>query len=157
MKIGIGYDVHKFAAGRRLVLGGVEIAHPVGLEGHSDADVLIHAVVDAILGALGEGDIGRHFPDTDNTYKGIASTCFLDRTRAILAEKGYAVSNIDTTILAMEPKITPHAQRMKEVMAAHLGIGPSQINVKATTTEGLGFVGEKKGMAAYAVACLVEK
>jgi len=155
MKVGIGYDVHKFAAGRRLVLGGVEIPHPVGLEGHSDADVLIHAVVDAILGALGEGDIGRHFPDTDKKYKGIDSTYFLDQAKVLLAKKGFAISNIDSTVLAMEPKIMPHALRMKEVMAKHLGIDPSQINVKATTTEGLGFVGERKGMAAYAVACLL--
>lgn len=157
MKVGIGYDVHRFAAGRRLVLGGVEIPHHAGLEGHSDADVLIHAVVDAILGALGEGDIGQHFPDTDRKYKGIDSTYFLDQAKIVLEKKGYAISNIDSTILAMEPKVMPHASRMKEVMGRHLGIDPARINVKATTTEGLGFVGEKKGMAAYAVACLRQK
>ncbi|HRZ87471.1 MAG TPA: 2-C-methyl-D-erythritol 2,4-cyclodiphosphate synthase [bacterium] len=154
MRVGIGYDVHKLVAGRKLFLGGVEIPHHMGLEGHSDADALIHAVVDALLGAAGEGDIGRHFPDTDMAYKDKASVFFLERARDILASKGMTIVNIDTVITAMEPRITPYAEKMRQTMAAHLGIGPAQINVKATTTEGLGFVGEKKGIAAYAIASL---
>ncbi|MFC2149488.1 2-C-methyl-D-erythritol 2,4-cyclodiphosphate synthase [Candidatus Auribacterota bacterium] len=157
MRVGIGYDVHKFEKGRKLVLGGVEIPHDTGLAGHSDADVLIHAIVDALLGALGKKDIGHHFPDTDNKYKDISSRYFLEEVRKLLEEENYAVSNIDTVIAAAEPKISPHTEQIGETVANDLHVKKEQVNIKATTTEGLGFVGEKKGIAAYAIVCLIKK
>ena len=155
MRIGHGYDVHRFKAGRKLVLGGVDIPFEMGLDGHSDADVLIHAVMDALLGAAALRDIGYHFPDTDMAYKGADSRMLLRRVRELLEEKGYAVSNVDATILAQKPKLKPHIPEMMEHIAADLGIDLDQVNVKATTEEGLGFTGSMEGMAAHAV-CLLE-
>jgi len=156
MRIGFGYDVHRLVEGRRLVLGGVEIPHEKGLLGHSDADVLVHAVMDALLGAAGLGDIGRHFPDSDSQYRGISSIILLARVREILAGHGYVPHNIDSTIVAQAPRLSPHIERMREIMAGALGAGPASINVKATTTEGLGFAGSGQGISAYAVALVRE-
>ena len=155
MRIGHGYDVHRFKAGRKLILGGVDIPFEMGLDGHSDADVLIHAVMDALLGAAALRDIGYHFPDTDMAYKGADSRMLLRRVRELLEEKGYQVSNVDATILAQKPKLKPHIPQMMEYIAADLGIDLDQVNVKATTEEGLGFTGSMEGMAAHAV-CLLE-
>lgn len=152
--IGIGYDVHAFAEGRKLFLGGVEIPYEKGLLGHSDADVLLHAIMDALLGAAGMGNIGIHFPDTDPNYKDISSLVLLARTQYLLAEKGWRVANIDAVVVAQEPKIWPFVLRMREKIAEVLKIPVSQINIKGTTTEGLGFEGRKEGIAAQAVACL---
>jgi 2-C-methyl-D-erythritol 2,4-cyclodiphosphate synthase len=145
----MGYDVHKLVTGRKLILGGVEIQHDLGLLGHSDADVLLHAIKDAILGAAALGDIGRHFPDTDEAYKGISSM-------VLLSKEGYKVNNIDATIAAQQPKIAPYIKAMNENIAQTLKIEASQVNVKATTTEGLGFVGNKEGIAAYAIVSLIK-
>jgi 2-C-methyl-D-erythritol 2,4-cyclodiphosphate synthase len=155
MRIGFGYDSHRLATGRRLVLGGKEIPHEKGLQGHSDADVLIHAVCDAILGATGLGDIGRQFPDTDPSYRDISSLILLDRVRALAAASGYQVSNVDSTIVLEKPKLAPHLPAMAENMAGVLRISPGQVNVKAKTNEGMGLVGAGEGAAAFAVA-LVE-
>lgn len=155
MKIGHGYDVHRFAEGRALVLGGVTIPHDRGLLGHSDADVLTHAVMDALLGAAALGDIGLHFPDSDPAYRGINSLTLLSRVGKLLAEKGYRVGNIDATVVAEEPKLRPYIDAMRENLAAALGIEPDRVSVKATTEEGLGFTGERLGIAAHAV-CLLE-
>ena len=155
MRIGQGFDVHALVAGRRLVIGGVEIAHDKGLAGHSDADVLLHAICDALLGAAGLGDIGRHFPDTDARYKGIDSRELLRRVAGLLAERGLRVVNVDATIIAEAPRMAPHIPRMVENIAADLGVAPADVNVKATTTEKLGFPGRGEGIAAQA-ACLVE-
>ena len=155
MKIGHGYDVHRFAEGRALVLGGVTIPHDMGLLGHSDADVLTHAVMDALLGAAALGDIGLHFPDSDPAYRGINSLTLLSRVGKLLAEKGYRVGNIDATVVAEEPKLRPYIDAMRENLAAALGIEPDRVSVKATTEEGLGFTGERLGIAAHAV-CLLE-
>ena len=155
MRIGHGYDVHRFKTGRKLILGGVDIPFEMGLDGHSDADVLIHAVMDALLGAAALRDIGYHFPDTDMAYKGADSRMLLRRVRELLEEKGYRVSNVDATILAQKPKLKPHIPQMMEYIAADLGIDVDQVNVKATTEEGLGFTGSMEGMAAHAV-CLLE-
>lgn len=155
MKIGHGYDVHRFAEGRALVLGGVTIPHDRGLLGHSDADVLTHAVMDALLGAAALGDIGLHFPDSDPAYRGINSLTLLSRVGKLLAEKGYRVGNIDATVVAEEPKLRPYIDAMREKLAAALGIEPDRVSVKATTEEGLGFTGERLGIAAHAV-CLLE-
>jgi len=148
---GIGYDVHRLVPGRRLILGGVEIPHLRGLDGHSDADVLSHAIADALLGAAGERDIGHHFPNTDPSIKGIDSQDILQRVQAILTARHLAIINIDSSILAEEPKLEPHVQRMREQLAKTLQIPVARIGVKATTTEGLGFVGRKEGIAAMAV------
>jgi len=156
MRIGHGYDVHRLVEGRRLVLGGVEIPHETGLLGHSDADVLLHAICDAILGAIGEGDIGRHFPDTDPAYKGASSIKLLRQVVLLAREKGYETGNIDATIVAQRPKLAPSIPQMVRNVAAALETEPERINVKATTTEELGFAGRKEGIAAYAVA-LMEK
>jgi len=153
MRIGYGYDAHKLVKGRKLVLGGVLIKHPKGLLGWSDADVLVHAVIDAILGAVGEGDIGKHFPPGDKAYKGISSIKLLAYIAELLRERGYAINNIDATVVAEEPKIAPYVDKMRENMARALEITVDQINVKGKTEEGLGFTGAKKGIAAYAV-CL---
>lgn len=154
-RVGMGYDVHKLVEGRKLILGGVEINYELGLLGHSDADVLLHAIKDAILGAAGLGDIGKHFPDTDDSFKGISSLVLLNRVKEIISKEGYKVNNIDATIAAQQPKIAPYIQQMNINIANTLGIDVSRINVKATTTEGLGFVGNKEGMSAYAIASIV--
>ena len=156
LRIGQGYDVHRLAEGRRLVLGGVDIPYGKGLDGHSDADVLVHAVMDALLGAAKGGDIGKLFPDTDPRYKGISSLELLRHVGALLRERGYAVVNIDATLVAQAPKIAPYKSRMEENIACCLGIAPEQVNVKATTEEHLGFTGEGLGMSCHAV-CILEE
>lgn len=155
-RVGMGYDVHKLVTGRKLILGGVEIQHDLGLLGHSDADVLLHAIKDAILGAAALGDIGRHFPDTDEAYKGISSMVLLSKVKDLILKEGYKVNNIDATIAAQQPKIAPYIKDMNENIAQTLKIEASQVNVKATTTEGLGFVGNKEGIAAYAIVSLLK-
>ncbi len=154
MRIGHGYDVHKLVSGRRLILGGVDIPHELGLLGHSDADVLTHAVMDALLGAAALGDIGRHFPDTDPAYAGADSLKLLQAVMGLLKERGYRLGNVDATVLAQAPKLAPHIPRMRENLAAAMGVDVGQVSVKATTEEGLGFTGEKMGIAAHAVALL---
>ena len=155
MRIGHGYDVHRFAEGRDLVLGGVKIPHDRGLLGHSDADVLTHAVMDALLGAAALGDIGLHFPDSDPAYRGISSLSLLERVGKLLREKGYSVGNIDATVVAEEPRLRPYIDAMRENIAAALGVDAELVSVKATTEEGLGFTGERLGIAAHAV-CLLD-
>ena len=157
MRIGHGYDVHKLVEGRALILGGVNIPWEKGLLGHSDADVLAHAVMDALLGAAGLGDIGKHFPDTDPAYAGADSLKLLEHVTALLAKEGWQVGNVDATILAQRPKLAPHIPQMRDNLAARMGIVPSQVNVKATTEEGLGFTGAGEGMAAHAVCLLVKR
>jgi 2-C-methyl-D-erythritol 2,4-cyclodiphosphate synthase len=154
MRIGQGFDVHPLVAGRKLIVGGVEIAYHKGLEGHSDADVLLHAICDALLGAAGLGDIGRHYPDTDASYAGADSRALLRDVAQKLREKRLKVVNIDATIVAQAPRMAPHMARMIANIAADLGIDAAAVNVKATTTEGLGFVGRLEGIAAQAVALL---
>jgi 2-C-methyl-D-erythritol 2,4-cyclodiphosphate synthase len=154
MRIGQGYDVHPLVEGRKLIIGGVEIAYHKGLEGHSDADVLLHAICDALLGAAGLADIGRHYPDTDAAYAGADSRGLLRDVAAKLAARKLRVVNIDATIMAQAPRMAPHMPRMIANIAADLGIAPAAVNVKATTTEGLGFVGRLEGIAAQAVALL---
>ena len=141
MRVGMGYDVHKLVEGRDLIIGGVRIPHTLGLLGHSDADVLLHAIMDALLGAAGLGDIGKHFPDTDPQYKGISSMKLLSHVAELIRERGYVVENIDATIIAQKPKMRPHIPQMEENIAGALGISTDQVNVKATTEEGLGFTG----------------
>jgi len=154
IRIGNGYDVHRLVEGRKLVLGGVEIAHEKGLLGHSDADVLLHAVCDALLGAAALGDIGRHFPDTAPRYKGISSLTLLAEVHRLLEEAGYRVQNIDATIVAERPKLAPHIPAMVANIAAAVNAERTAVNVKATTTEGLGFAGKGEGIAAYAVCSI---
>lgn len=154
MRVGIGYDVHPLVKGRRLILGGVEVPFEKGLAGHSDADVLIHAIIDALFGAAGLKDIGSHFPDTDASYKDISSLVLLQRTNQIIQAKGWQIVNIDATILAQRPKLAPYNDQMRQNMAQNLGLSAEQIGVKATTSEGLGFAGRGEGIAAYAVALL---
>ena len=156
MRIGHGYDVHKLVEGRDLILGGVKIEHTLGLLGHSDADVLLHAVSDALLGAAGLGDIGKHFPDTDPQYKGADSLKLLEIVAQRVKEAGFRVSNIDVTMIAQKPKLRPHIEQMERNIAGAVGIDVSRINVKATTEERLGFTGEELGMACHAV-CLLEE
>jgi len=156
IRVGQGYDVHRLVSGRRLVLGGVEIPHDRGLSGHSDADVLIHAVCDACLGAAALGDIGRHFPDTDPVLQGIDSRILLRRVREELANQDCRVVNVDATVVAQAPRLAPYVGEMVVNLAADLGVSTDCVNVKATTTEGLGFSGREEGMAAYAVV-LIEK
>ena len=156
MRIGHGYDVHRLAAGRRLVLGGVEIPYELGLLGHSDADVLTHALMDALLGAAGLWDIGHAFPDTDPAYEGISSLLLLERVMEMLRGKGYKVSNADVTVLAQRPRLAPYIPEMREKLAEILRVDTGRINVKATTEEGLGFTGAGEGIAAHAVALLEE-
>ena len=155
MRIGHGYDVHRFCEGRPLFLGGVEIPYEKGLLGHSDADVLLHAVCDALLGAAALGDIGRHFPDNDEAYRGIDSKRLLEKTAALLKGKGYAVGNIDVTVLAQAPRLAPYIERMRETIAAVLETEVQNVNVKATTEEGLGFTGRQEGIAVHAVAIII--
>ncbi len=156
MRGGFGYDVHAFVSGRPLILGGVRIPYLFGLKGHSDADVLIHAICDALLGAVAEGDIGRHFPDTDPQYRDIKSTILLKKVLTKVKERGFRPVNVDATIVAQKPRLSDNIPRMVKEVADVLEIEPERVNVKATTTEGLGFAGREEGIAAYAVA-LVEK
>jgi len=156
IRIGHGYDVHRLAEGRKLILGGVEIPWEKGLLGHSDADVLTHAVMDALLGAAGLGDIGRHFPDTDPAYAGADSLKLLEHVMELLRERGFAVGNVDATVLAQRPKLAPHIPLMRDNLARVMGVDPGRVNVKATTEEGLGFTGSGEGIAAHGVA-LIEK
>lgn len=157
IRIGHGYDVHKLVEGRKLILGGVNIPHETGLLGHSDADVVVHAVMDAMLGALALGDIGKHFPDTDPVYSGADSIKLLKRVTEIIAEKGYSVGNIDSTIICQAPKLAPHIDTMRKNIAEAIGCDISQVSVKATTEEKLGFTGAKEGVSAHAVCVLCKK
>jgi 2-C-methyl-D-erythritol 2,4-cyclodiphosphate synthase len=155
MRIGIGNDIHRLVAGRALVLGGIELDSPVGLLGHSDADVVIHALIDAMLGAAGLGDIGEHFPDTDPAYQGIRSTELLTKTVELIRTAGFTVNNIDIIIMAQEPKLTPHKRAMRQRLAEMTGLDPTQVNIKAKTAEGLGPVGQRQAIAAWAAVTLV--
>ena len=152
--IGFGYDVHRLVAGRKLMLGGVEIPHPLGLEGHSDADILVHAVCDSLLGAAALGDIGKHFPNTDPRYKGISSLILLKHVADLLVQHRFTVVNIDATVVMEKPKIAPYVELMRQNIADALKISMNQISIKATTHEGLGFVGTEQGAAAHAVAMI---
>ena len=154
MRVGMGYDVHKLVEGRKLIIGGVEIPHRLGLLGHSDADVLLHAIMDALLGAAALGDIGKHFPDTDPQYKGISSIKLLEHVAKLIEEKGYIVENIDATIIAQKPKMRPYIEEMEKNIATALHIDVSQVNVKATTEEGLGFTGTEQGISSQAICAL---
>ena len=153
-RIGHGYDVHRLTAQRRLILGGVEVPWQLGLLGHSDADVLTHAVMDALLGAAGLGDIGRHFSDTDPAYEGADSLVLLDHVMALLHEKGWSVGNVDATIIAQKPKLAPYLEQMRDNLARRMGVDPGQVNLKATTEERLGFTGREEGISAHAVALI---
>ena len=155
IRIGHGYDVHKFAENRKCIIGGIEIPFELGLLGHSDADVLLHAISDALLGAAALGDIGKHFPDTDPAWKGADSAKLLAQVAKMIGEEGYRINNIDSTVLAQKPKLAPHIQGMREKIAAACGIDVNCVSVKATTEEGLGFTGAMEGIAAHAV-CLLE-
>jgi 2-C-methyl-D-erythritol 2,4-cyclodiphosphate synthase len=152
--VGIGYDVHQLVAGRKLVLGGVEIPHTKGLDGHSDADALMHAICDAVLGAIGEEDIGHFFPNTDPRWKGVPSKIFLEEAAKQVAKRGGRIVNVDATVIAQAPKIYPHIKVMKERIAAALGVSEKKIGVKATTNETMGFIGREEGIAAMAVASI---
>ena len=154
MRIGFGYDSHRFSEGRRLILGGVEVNYEKGLLGHSDADALIHAIVDAILGALGEGDIGRHFPDTDPNLKGISSLVMLKRVADLAVQRGYYVNNVDSTVILEKPRLSPSVEEMRRNIARVLGTDSSRVNVKAKTNEKMGFIGRGEGIAAFAVVTL---
>ncbi|MBO5767663.1 MAG: 2-C-methyl-D-erythritol 2,4-cyclodiphosphate synthase [Clostridia bacterium] len=156
IRIGQGYDVHRLVADRRLILGGVEIEHETGLLGHSDADVLTHAICDALLGACALGDIGRHFPDSDEKYRGVSSLILLDEVGKMLRAKGCEINNIDAIIIAQAPKLAPYIDKMRENIAKTLGIGIEYVGIKATTEEGLGFTGKKEGIAASAVCIITE-
>lgn len=155
MRIGMGYDVHKLVPNRDLILGGVKIPHELGLLGHSDADVLLHSIMDALLGAVALGDIGKHFPDTDPAYKGADSVKLLEHVGRLIREAGYSIENIDATIIAQRPKMRPHIDTMRRNIKEALGIELDQINVKATTEEGLGFTGSEEGISAQAI-CLLQ-
>jgi 2-C-methyl-D-erythritol 2,4-cyclodiphosphate synthase len=156
LRIGQGYDAHRFEAGKPLVLGGVTIPHEQGLKAHSDGDVLIHALCDALLGAAGLGDIGRHFPDNDPTYAGVDSRVLLRRVVTLIQAEGWRVGNVDLTAVAQQPKLSPYIDAMRECLAADLAVTLSEVNIKATTTEGMGFAGRAEGIAAYAVTLLLE-
>lgn len=156
MRIGMGYDVHRLSAGRKLIMGGVDIPYEKGLLGHSDADVLVHAIMDALLGAAALGDIGSHFPDTDPAYEGISSIRLLEHVGKLLSDHGYKICNIDATIIAQKPKMRPHIDQMRDNISNALKIRPDQVGVKATTEEGLGFTGSGEGISAHAV-CLLEQ
>lgn len=155
MRIGLGYDVHKLTEERKLIIGGVEIPHDKGLLGHSDADVLIHAIMDSILGALALGDIGKHFPDTDEKYKGIDSMKLLEHVYNLITSRGYKIGNIDSTIIAQSPKMAPHIESMRKNIAKALNTDIGNINIKATTEEGLGFTGAKQGIASQSICLLL--
>lgn len=155
-RIGHGYDVHRLVPERKLILGGVSIEHEFGLLGHSDADVLVHAIMDALIGAMGKGDIGKHFPDNDNSYKDISSMILLDRVKKMLDSDGYVISNIDATVIAQKPKLLPYIDSMRRNIAKTLCIKDEQVNIKATTEEHLGFTGREEGISAHAV-CIIAK
>ncbi|MDI6791432.1 MAG: 2-C-methyl-D-erythritol 2,4-cyclodiphosphate synthase [bacterium] len=157
MRAGIGYDVHRLAAGRDLILGGVKIPHSKGLLGHSDADCLTHAICDALLGSIGAGDIGQHFPDNDERFKGISSLKLLEVVVEMVEAKGYQINNIDATIVAEKPKLAPYISQMRERLANILKTAVEQVNIKATTTEGLGFIGHGEAVAAYAVVSIMKR
>lgn len=157
MRVGIGYDVHRFQEGRRLVIGGIEIPYHKGLLGHSDADVLIHAICDALLGAAALGDIGQHFPDSDERYKDINSLLLLERTAGLLEDRGWLTGNIDSTVVAQKPRLAPYIEAMKEKIALVLKIPVGNVGIKATTSEGLGFEGREEGISAQAVVMLINK
>ena len=156
-RVGMGYDVHRLVPQRPLVLGGVTIPNPLGLDGHSDADVLSHSLGDALLGAAGLGDLGLHFPDSDPRYKGISSLLLLEEIMVMVREKGFEVGNVDATIVAQEPKVSPYREMMRANLSSVLNISTDQVSIKATTTEGLGFAGRREGIAAYAVVLLIKK
>ena len=156
MRVGLGYDAHRLVAGRPLILGGVEISHALGLLGHSDADVLAHAIGDALLGAVGAGDLGTHFPDKDPAYKNISSLILLQRIMQIVRDRGFAPANVDATIVAQEPRLAPHIPAMQANLAPILGLTSAEVNVKATTTELMGFAGRGEGIAAYAVVLVTK-
>jgi 2-C-methyl-D-erythritol 2,4-cyclodiphosphate synthase len=156
MRVGLGYDAHRLVAGRRLILGGVEIPHARGLLGHSDADVLAHAIGDALLGAVGAGDLGTHFPDKDPAYKDISSLVLLERIMGIVRDRGFQPVNVDATIVAQEPRLAPHIPAMQARLAAALSLTPAEVNIKATTTEQMGFAGKGEGLAAYAVVLVTK-
>ena len=156
-RIGNGYDVHRLIEGRKLILGGVDIPHGLGLDGHSDADVLCHALCDSLLGASGTGDLGKYFPDTDDKWKGVSSLVLLEKTGEIITKRGYKIANIDTTIVAQQPKLAPYIEAMTRNIAKTLKIDRDQVNVKASTTERLGFAGREEGVATYAVVLLQAK
>ena len=156
-RVGIGYDVHRFAAGRKLMLGGIEVAHSQGLDGHSDADVVLHAICDALLGAAGLGDIGEHYPNTDPKYKNISSSVLLKTTNQTVNDAGYKVSNVDVMIIAEQPKLQAYKPKMRFHIAFELAVDESQVNIKAGTNEGLGMIGSGEGIAADAVASLVKR
>jgi 2-C-methyl-D-erythritol 2,4-cyclodiphosphate synthase len=151
IRCGIGYDIHRFAQGQKLILGGIEIAHPRGLEGHSDADVLSHAIADALLGAIGAGDIGQHFPNTDESIRGVSSIKILKRVAELLAEQNARVLNVDAMVIAEAPKLAPHIPAMRQQIAAAIGVSESEVSVKATTNEKLGPIGQGEGIAALAI------
>ena len=156
MRVGFGYDVHRLVEGRKLTLGGVEVPFPRGLQGHSDADVVLHSLCDAMLGAAAAGDIGTHFPDKDPRFKGISSLVLLERTHEILRTKGYRIGNVDMTIVAEKPRVAEFIPAMKQKIAQTLRLDLDEVNIKATTNEGLGFIGREEGIAAFAVASIVE-
>ena len=156
MRVGMGYDVHKLVEGRDLIIGGVKIPHTLGLLGHSDADVLLHAIMDALLGAAALGDIGKHFPDTDPAYKGISSVKLLTHVMELLRQHHFAVGNVDAVIIAQKPKMAPHIPQMRKNLAQAMGVEEDRINIKATTEEGLGFTGRGEGIASQAI-CLLEE
>lgn len=156
MRVGIGYDLHRLVPDRKLILGGVEIPHELGLLGHSDADVLSHAIIDAILGAAALGDIGSHFPDTDRAYEGINSLILLGNVKAKAENLGYVLRNVDSTIIAQRPKLAPHIPEMRRRLASSLGLSVNEVNVKATTSEEVGVVGREEAIAAQAIVCLFE-
>lgn len=155
IRVGTGYDVHRLTPGRKLIVGGVEIPHETGLLGHSDADVLVHAIMDSLLGAAALGDIGRHFPDTDPAFRGIGSLILLKRVNGLIADKGYSIVNLDSVIIAQAPRFAPHIPRMRENIAGALNLPEELVGIKATTTEGLGFTGRQEGIAAQAI-CLLQ-
>jgi 2-C-methyl-D-erythritol 2,4-cyclodiphosphate synthase len=156
VRVGLGYDAHRLVAGRRLILGGVEIPHARGLLGHSDADVLSHAIGDALLGAVGAGDLGTHFPDRDPAYKDISSLVLLDRIMKLVRDRGYQPVNVDATLVAQEPRLAPHIPAMQARLAPLLGLTAAEVNIKATTTEHMGFAGRGEGIAAYAVVLVAK-
>lgn len=157
VRVGIGYDVHRLVTGRKLILGGISIPFEKGLLGHSDADVLIHAIMDALLGALALGDIGQHFPDTNPELAGVSSVTLLEQVKELLDQKGWRLGNLDSVVVAQQPRLAPHVQSMRENLARIMAVTLDQISLKATTSEGLGFTGTGEGIAAYAVASLVRK
>ena len=156
MRVGLGYDAHRLVAGRALILGGVTIPYHLGLLGHSDADVLTHAIGDALLGAVGAGDLGAHFPDTDPAYKGISSLILLEKIVSLVRRRGFGPVNVDATVVAEKPRLSPHIPEMRAKLAHVLGLAPEEVNIKATTTEHMGFTGKEEGIAAYAVVLVAK-